>query len=344
MYQRDIRNNLSPYGVTKKSPFSNYRQHIIRSQSVKGKSYNAVRSNGKMMEQFDAALQLDSYNKSFENFNEMSQTLGMPLEDKNSRYKTEICRNFKERSNCIYGEQCQFAHGRQELRDALRNNKYKTKSCQKYWVTGYCAYGPRCNFLHYESGETCDPQSITEGCNNQFPTDMEHEKFNSSLEPENSPATSDEELAETVEGVISMGREILNQMEKDKTICDPKLEDLFAKLKRALPPKRSSTPVAEISKLNISHSFDISTRTSPLELDNDDKCADHFYPSHWIHQNDIARENMKFAAREKIMNNYAQQMLGSQDYSKCASKRDIFSLMSTCSAENLSPRKPIMNI
>ncbi len=46
--------------------------------------------------------------------------------------------------------QCQFAHGRRELRDVVRNNKYKTKLCQKYWVAGYCAYGPRCNFLHDE--------------------------------------------------------------------------------------------------------------------------------------------------------------------------------------------------
>ena len=72
----------------------------------------------------------------------------------NPRYKTEICRNFKERSKCIYGDKCQFAHGRRELRDVVRNSKYKTKLCQKYWLVGYCAYGPRCNFLHDETNET----------------------------------------------------------------------------------------------------------------------------------------------------------------------------------------------
>ena len=70
----------------------------------------------------------------------------------NPRFKTEICRNFKEKAKCVYGEQCQFAHGRRELRDIIRNTKYKTKLCQKYWITGYCAYGPRCNFLHDERG------------------------------------------------------------------------------------------------------------------------------------------------------------------------------------------------
>merc|ERR1712066_153301 len=73
------------------------------------------------------------------------------LQDCNPRFKTEICRNFKERNKCIYGDRCQFAHGRQELRDVVRNSKYKTKLCQKYWISGYCAYGPRCNFLHDEA-------------------------------------------------------------------------------------------------------------------------------------------------------------------------------------------------
>jgi len=69
----------------------------------------------------------------------------------NPRFKTEICRNFKEKGSCLYGDLCQFAHGKHELRkDVVRHNKYKTKHCQKYWIAGYCAYGPRCNFIHQE--------------------------------------------------------------------------------------------------------------------------------------------------------------------------------------------------
>ena len=82
------------------------------------------------------------------------------LDCSNPRYKTEICRNFKERATCVYGDQCQFAHGRRELRDVVRNCKYKTKHCQKYWVTGYCAYGPRCNFLHNEEAEEDNPAPV----------------------------------------------------------------------------------------------------------------------------------------------------------------------------------------
>ena len=34
----------------------------------------------------------------------------------NPRFKTEICRNYKEKGTCLYGELCQFAHGKHELR------------------------------------------------------------------------------------------------------------------------------------------------------------------------------------------------------------------------------------
>ena len=31
--------------------------------------------------------------------------------DSNPRFKTEICRNYKEKGSCLYGHECQFAHG-----------------------------------------------------------------------------------------------------------------------------------------------------------------------------------------------------------------------------------------
>ena len=31
----------------------------------------------------------------------------------NARFKTEICRNFKEKGHCLYGDLCQFAHGKE---------------------------------------------------------------------------------------------------------------------------------------------------------------------------------------------------------------------------------------
>merc|ERR1712035_193778 len=44
----------------------------------------------------------------------------------NPRFKTEFCRNFREKGSCMYGDHCQFAHGKTELRpDVVRHSKYK---------------------------------------------------------------------------------------------------------------------------------------------------------------------------------------------------------------------------
>lgn len=84
----------------------------------------------------------------------------------NARFKTEFCRNFREKGECIYGNQCQFAHGKAEIRhDMARHNKYKTKLCQKYWIKGWCAYGTRCNFIHQE--EECNVAEKTRIAVNQ---------------------------------------------------------------------------------------------------------------------------------------------------------------------------------
>jgi len=39
------------------------------------------------------------------------------------RYKTELCRSWEETGYCRYGDKCQFAHGRQELRIVTRHHK-----------------------------------------------------------------------------------------------------------------------------------------------------------------------------------------------------------------------------
>lgn len=68
----------------------------------------------------------------------------------NPRFKTEYCRNFKEKGKCVYGDLCQFAHGAEEMREVGMHTNYKTKPCRKYWIAGACPYGPRCNFMHNE--------------------------------------------------------------------------------------------------------------------------------------------------------------------------------------------------
>ncbi|ESO06450.1 hypothetical protein HELRODRAFT_64152, partial [Helobdella robusta] len=64
------------------------------------------------------------------------------------RYKTELCRPYEENGSCKYGDKCQFAHGKHELRSLVRHPKYKTDLCKTYHTTGLCPYGPRCHFIH----------------------------------------------------------------------------------------------------------------------------------------------------------------------------------------------------
>jgi len=66
----------------------------------------------------------------------------------NDKYKTELCDQIKQRGFCQYGDKCQFAHSRHELREKPRHPKYKTKVCNTFRDTGYCKYGKRCTFIH----------------------------------------------------------------------------------------------------------------------------------------------------------------------------------------------------
>merc|ERR1712066_827848 len=108
------------------------------------------------------------------------------LQDCNPRFKTEICRNFKD----------------------------KTKLCQKYWISGYCAYGPRCNFLHEEATndelEMADlPQPSTN--NNHV------EEFIMNVIPED-----EEPMEQNMEDLIPKTMEPMEQKESMENINRPR--------------------------------------------------------------------------------------------------------------------------
>jgi len=67
------------------------------------------------------------------------------------KYKTELCKSFRDTNFCPYGNRCRFAHGKKELGiKNLDTNKYKQKQCNSFKESGYCLYGSRCNFRHNE--------------------------------------------------------------------------------------------------------------------------------------------------------------------------------------------------
>lgn len=71
-----------------------------------------------------------------------------PPKVQTSLYKTEKCRSWITTGMCKYGNKCQFAHGRDELRPVMRHPKYKTQTCKTFSRDGFCPYGSRCRFIH----------------------------------------------------------------------------------------------------------------------------------------------------------------------------------------------------
>ena len=69
----------------------------------------------------------------------------------NDKYKTELCKNYELNGHCNWGDNCFFAHGKQELQSKLVSNHfYKTKICKRYHKLGFCPYGLRCQYFHFK--------------------------------------------------------------------------------------------------------------------------------------------------------------------------------------------------
>lgn len=74
------------------------------------------------------------------------------VDDFESKYKTELCKNWIEIGVCRYGSMCRFAHGYDELsvhkQAKINNEKLKTKNCRSFYQDKICLYGSRCMFRH----------------------------------------------------------------------------------------------------------------------------------------------------------------------------------------------------
>jgi hypothetical protein len=67
-----------------------------------------------------------------------------------TKFKTELCKNFSETGRCNYGKKCRFAHGKTELQEknVVDKNRYKSKLCNSFYTNMFCPYGSRCLFIH----------------------------------------------------------------------------------------------------------------------------------------------------------------------------------------------------
>lgn len=76
---------------------------------------------------------------------------------KTGLYKTSLCRYYKTRGKCPYGETCLFAHGYKDLRPAIQHPHYKTEVCYQFATNnGVCPFGNKCRYIH-----TQNPDMIT---------------------------------------------------------------------------------------------------------------------------------------------------------------------------------------
>ncbi|KAF9412014.1 hypothetical protein BGZ94_001180 [Podila epigama] len=89
---------------------------------------------------------------------------------KSELYKTELCISLSTGNPCRYGDQCQFAHSREELQHVNRHPRYKTQFCLSFQSQGYCKYNERCTFIHYPEearvplpGVPTSPTPLAEG-------------------------------------------------------------------------------------------------------------------------------------------------------------------------------------
>jgi hypothetical protein len=78
-------------------------------------------------------------------------------------YKTRMCKNFEQAGTCKFGDKCNFAHGKEDLRRgsggpapsnrgggggaAGANGGYKKKLCERF-ASGSCLYADKCTFAH----------------------------------------------------------------------------------------------------------------------------------------------------------------------------------------------------
>lgn len=69
-----------------------------------------------------------------------------------TKFKTEMCKNWQTKGFCNYEHKCKFAHGPHELnkKDFVNKNLYKSKPCNSFHTKHFCPYGVRCLFIHQE--------------------------------------------------------------------------------------------------------------------------------------------------------------------------------------------------
>ncbi len=128
------------------------------------------------------------------------------------KYKTELCKYYEINGYCKYGDSCDYANGKENLRSKITNTTaYRTKNCVHFFQNGYCPYGNRCQFAHQVSSNII---------NNPYDKNMTYKKI---LE-----TVSKQENIENIKGLVSKPRlSIFKEIvSNDKEIKSTLLDDI----------------------------------------------------------------------------------------------------------------------
>ncbi|KAL0911941.1 hypothetical protein M5K25_017879 [Dendrobium thyrsiflorum] len=144
------------------SPIENLQTPPLATMS--SPSYHIYKNPMKMME--EDVLVMDALSESvpmpgrtrqpLEHFTSSSSSSSVNNQSVNANFffKTEICRSWEECGFCRFGSRCQFAHGKEELRDSPRPSNLKPESGKHGPAVASSVYGDK-----YARSETFDSTS-----------------------------------------------------------------------------------------------------------------------------------------------------------------------------------------
>ena len=136
--------NLNQLNKTSFEFSKNYFQEDKSLQKTYSKN-NKIRNNSKDYLSSDSTSNEDKEEKFIKNNNQYKPNPN----DFKVKYKTELCKYYEINGYCKFGDNCAYAHGKENLRAKVTNSiSYKTKNCFQFFNNGFCPYGNRCQFAH----------------------------------------------------------------------------------------------------------------------------------------------------------------------------------------------------
>lgn len=134
-------------GAGDKMDFSYFPNKQKRKNSKDSENLSTSNEESLQIEEKKRIIQ-KKFKKNENKKNQKEQYKSSALDFK-KKYKTELCKYFEINGYCKYGDNCAYAHGKENLRLKVTNTAaYRTKKCISFFEKGYCPYGNRCQFAH----------------------------------------------------------------------------------------------------------------------------------------------------------------------------------------------------